>query len=88
MASLLHTKARQRRRRSQRGAVVFIVAMTIAVLASLGLYALQSASTEVKTSGYGRQNAQSHYLSEYGISAGSVAMRSASPPTSSPPCTP
>jgi len=74
MASLLRTKARQRRRRSQRGAVVFIVAMTIAVLASLGLYALQSASTEVKTSGYGRQNAQSHYLSEYGVSAGSTAM--------------
>ena len=44
------------------------------MLASLGLYALQSASTEVKTSGYGRQNAQSHYLSEYGVSAGSTAM--------------
>lgn len=53
---------------------MFIVAMTLAVLASLGLYALQSASTEVKTSGYGRQNAQSHYLSEYGIAAGSTAM--------------
>jgi hypothetical protein len=74
MTTLLRIKARQRRRRSRRGAVIFIVAMTLAVLASLGLYALQSASTEVKTSGYGRQNAQSHYLSEYGVSAGSTAM--------------
>jgi len=48
--------------------------MTLAVLASLGLYALQSASAEVKTSGYGRQNAQSHYLSEYGTLTGANAM--------------
>jgi hypothetical protein len=74
MTTLLQIKARQRRRRSRRGAVIFIVAMTLAVLASLGLYALQSASTEVKTSGYGRKNAQTHYLSEYGVSAGSTAM--------------
>ena len=60
--------------RPQGGAVVFIVAMTLAVLASLGLYALQSASAEVKTSGYSRQNAQSHYLSEYGTLTGVNAM--------------
>jgi hypothetical protein len=48
--------------------------MTLAVLASLGLYALQSASAEVKTSGYSRQNAQSHYLSEYGTLTGANAM--------------
>ena len=47
--------------------MIFIVAMTLAVLASLGMYALASATNEVKTAGYERQGAQSHYLSEYGI---------------------
>lgn len=67
-------KVRSRRRGRSGGAVVFIVAMTLAVLASLGLYALQSASAEVKTSGYIRQSAQSHYLSEYGTLTGVNAM--------------
>ena len=74
MNHLLVAKRNARRRRHEGGAVIFIVAMTLAVLASLGLYALQSASTEVKTSGYIRQNAQSHYLSEYGMLAGTNAM--------------
>lgn len=72
--NILVAKRNARRRRHQGGAVIFIVAMTLAVLASLGLYALQSASTETKTSGYIRQNAQSHYLSEYGMLAGVNAM--------------
>ncbi len=72
--SLSAVKRRARLRATQQGAIIFIVAMTLAVLASLGLYALQSASVEVKTSGYGRQAAQSHYLSEYGALAGTQAM--------------
>lgn len=67
-------KSNARRRARAGGAVIFIVAMTLAVLASLGLYALQAASTEVKTSGYIRQSAQSHYLSEYGVLTGVNAM--------------
>jgi len=71
MNHALHiAKARSR----ARGATVFIVSMTLAVLASLGLYALQSASAEVKTSGYIRQSAQAHYLSEYGTLTGANAM--------------
>lgn len=72
--ALLFAKSNARRRARAGGAVIFIVAMTLAVLASLGLYALQAASTEIKTSGYIRQNAQSHYLSEYGMLAGVNAM--------------
>jgi hypothetical protein len=71
---LLTIKRNARRRARSGGAVIFIVAMTLAVLASLGLYALQSASNEVKTSGYSRQAAQSHYLSEYGTLVGVNAM--------------
>jgi hypothetical protein len=58
---------RAKRRVQDGGAVVFIVAMTLSVLAAMGLYALQAASTEIRTAGYERQSAQSYYLSEYGI---------------------
>jgi len=60
-------KVRARRRRAESGAVMFIVAMTTAVLASVGIYALMAASNEVRTSGNERQNTQTHYLSEYGV---------------------
>ena len=60
-------KARSSRRRTEGGAVMFIVAMTTAVLASVGVYALAAASNEVRTSGNERQNTQTHYLSEYGV---------------------
>jgi Tfp pilus assembly protein PilX len=59
--------SRTRRRAREGGAVLFIVAMTLAVLASVGVYALTAAATEVKTSGNERQNTQTHYLAEYGI---------------------
>ena len=43
---------------------MFVVAMTIAVLASVGIYALAAAANEVRTSGNERQNTQTHYLAE------------------------
>ncbi len=58
---------RARKRRRQSGAALFIVAMTMAVLASVGVYALTAAAVEVRTSGNERQNTQTHYLAEYGI---------------------
>lgn len=67
-------KHRSSKRASQAGAVMFILAMTLAVLASLGLYALKAASTEVKTSGYARHAAQTQYLAEYGIVASTSTM--------------
>jgi hypothetical protein len=67
MNGLLLAKRRARRRRGQAGAVMFVVAMTMAVLASVGIYALAAAATEVRTAGNERQNTQTHYLAEYGI---------------------
>lgn len=67
-------KRRSRLRRTQSGAIMFILAVTMAVLASLGLYAMKAASTEVKTSGFLRQSAQSQYLSEYGVLASTQSM--------------
>jgi len=60
-------KRRSSYRRTEAGAVMFIVAMTTAVLASVGVYALAAASNEVRTAGNERQNTQTHYLSEYGV---------------------
>lgn len=56
-----------RARSSERGAVIFIVASTLAVLAAMGVFALTTARNEIRTSGYQRQSLQTHYLSEYGV---------------------
>jgi hypothetical protein len=73
-SSQMVTKRRSRRRNAEGGAIVFIVAMTLAVLASLGLYALGQTSNDMKTAGYARQSAQTHYLSEYGVLGGAQTM--------------
>lgn len=67
MNVLVLAKRRARARRRQSGAAMFIVAMTMAVLASVGIYALAAAANEVRTSGNERQSTQTHYLAEYGI---------------------
>jgi Tfp pilus assembly protein PilX len=61
--------ARVRARRQQEGAILFVVAMTLALLGALGVYAMSGATSEIKTSGYERQATQSHYVSEYGTIA-------------------
>jgi hypothetical protein len=67
MNALALAKRRASHRHRDAGAVMFIVAMTLAVLASVGVYALAAAATEVRTSGNERQNTQTHYLAEYGV---------------------
>ncbi len=67
MNALGLAKARSARRHREGGAIMFIVAMTTAVLASVGVFALAAAATEVRMSGNERQNTQTHYLSEYGV---------------------
>jgi Tfp pilus assembly protein PilX len=67
MNAVALAKRRARGRRGQSGAAMFIVAMTLAVLASVGVFALAAAANEVRTSGNERQSTQTHYLAEYGI---------------------
>jgi hypothetical protein len=62
------------RRQRAGGAVMFIVAMTFAVIAAMGVYALKLASTEVKTAGFVRQQLQTQYLAEYGVAAAAQAL--------------
>jgi hypothetical protein len=74
MDRALVAAARTRRRQSQGGAVMFLVTMTLTVLASVGIYALAAATNEVTTSGSERQATETHYLSEYGVIAGATLM--------------
>jgi hypothetical protein len=47
--------------------VIFVVTMILAVLASVGIYALAAAASEVRTSGNESQSTQTHYMASYGI---------------------
>ncbi len=68
MATVLSTaKRRALRRRQSAGAAMFVVAMTMAVLVSVGVYALAATANETRTSGNERQSTQTHYLADYGI---------------------
>jgi hypothetical protein len=69
MNPLVLVHHRSARRRRQGGVAMFVVTMMLTVLATVGLYALAAASTEVKTAGNERQSTQTHYLAEYGIVA-------------------
>jgi hypothetical protein len=62
-------RLRARRRAREAGAAMFVVAMCVAVLASVGIYALAATANEVATSGNERQNTQTHYLADYGVQA-------------------
>jgi hypothetical protein len=67
MTALALAQTRSTRRHREGGAVMFVVAMTIVVLAAVGVFALAAAATEVKMSGNERQSTQTHYLAEYGV---------------------
>jgi hypothetical protein len=67
MDALALAKRRSRRLRREQGAAMFVVSMTIVALASVGLYALAAAQTEIRTSGNERQRTQTHYLAQYGV---------------------
>ena len=60
-------KLRARRRHQSRGAIIFIVAMTLSLLAAMGVYALAATTAEARVSGYQRQAAQTHYTTEMGL---------------------
>jgi hypothetical protein len=57
-----HIKFRARRRQKSEGAIIFIVATTLALLAAMGVYALTNTTAEIRTAGYQRQALQAHYV--------------------------
>jgi hypothetical protein len=62
-------KRRSLRRAKDGGAIIFIVSMTLALLATVGGFALMSSTTEARTAGFERRALQSQYLAEYGLIA-------------------
>jgi len=62
-----HTAARARAQR--RGAVVFVVMMTILLLSGMGMWSMHSASLVDRASGYERTSLQAQYVAEMGLSA-------------------
>lgn len=65
----LQVIVRQRNRRAQKGMVMFVVAMTLVVLGSMGVYALQNASRDLRMTGFTRQAVQAHYATYYAVHA-------------------
>ncbi len=63
----MRNTSQQARQVRDRGAVIFIVAMTLALLAGLGLYGLKASSEELASSGNYLRNAQTHFMTEYGV---------------------
>lgn len=61
------TMATRKSAKGDRGAVIFIVAATLALLAGLGLYGLKASSEELASSGNYLRNAQTHFITEYGV---------------------
>lgn len=62
-AALLRARARRR----SSGAALFIVAVTLALLAAMGVYGLSATAYDVRAAGHGRQAAQSQHAAEAAI---------------------
>lgn len=58
---------RARRRKQSAGAAMFIVAITLGLLAAMGVYGLTATAYDVRASGAGRSAAQSQHAAEVGV---------------------
>jgi hypothetical protein len=63
-------------RRRADGAIIFITAMTLALLASLGLYALSATRSEVKASGYMTRVNMTEGIQQWALSAAMASLNS------------
>jgi hypothetical protein len=62
-------KRRAARRSTEDGGAVFIVAITLSVLAGLGAWALHTSALEIRNAGNERQALQTSYLSDMGVNS-------------------
>lgn len=62
-------RTKLRARRSERGAVIFIVIMVLTILTAIGVFSVRAAGLNQNTSGYARQSTQAGYLAQYGMLA-------------------
>lgn len=59
--------SRARARRRSDGAAMFIVAVTLGLLAAMGVYGMTATAADVRASGHGRQAAQGQHAAELAI---------------------
>jgi hypothetical protein len=59
--------ARARRRQRSAGAVMFIVVITLGLLAAMGVYGMSSASSDIKAAGHMRDALQGQKAGEHGL---------------------
>jgi len=59
----------RRTRGSERGAVIFVVLLVLAVLTAIGVFAAHAAGLNQRVSGYSRQATQTEFVAEYGATA-------------------
>lgn len=64
-------------RRQQRGVAMFVVLALVVTVSAAGMFVARAASLEVRSSGFLRQAAQTHYVTEAGGNGVLVRMRSA-----------
>ena len=67
--------ARHHARRSQRGAALFVVTAMLAVLASLGTFAVASVLSDMRTGASLRQRAQARFVGDFALASSLAALR-------------
>lgn len=65
--ALKHARSRARRRRESAGAAMFIVAVTLGLLAVMGLYGLSATSADVRAAGHTRETLQAQKTAEHSL---------------------
>jgi hypothetical protein len=73
--SVLLARARSRRRSA--GAAMFIVAITLGLLAAMGVYGLAATASDVRAAGHGRQAAQAQHAAELAIQTSAYVIQTA-----------
>lgn len=66
---------RNRHRRQQRGAAVFIVVMVLTIVSAIGVFSMRSASLVDLATGYNRQSVQAAFQAEYGARAAATYLQ-------------
>lgn len=67
--------ARARRRRSERGAAVFLVVMVLTIVAGIGVFSMRSAGLVDLATGYSRQSVQATFMANYAARAAATYLQ-------------
>ncbi|MDB4928063.1 MAG: hypothetical protein JWM10_547 [Myxococcaceae bacterium] len=73
----IDTRRQRRARRGERGVAMFVVMMLLMMVSAAGVFVTRSSSMEIRSSGYVRQSAQTHYVAETGASSVMTRLRTA-----------